>query len=271
MAPPFPSPTAKWHSTAYDSISPTRPELSAKGKAVVVTGGGTGIGAETARSFAAAGASRIALFGRRQQPLDETKASIEKEFGHVEVFVASTDITIQAQVDAAFDQFGKNGKIDVLISNAGVSGPLGSIGALDVKEFMDGVNANVGGNLIVAQAFLRHAAKGATVVDVNSAAAHVNMGPGFASYCVSKMGVFRLWDSVAFKSPDLRVFHVQPGVVDTEMNRQAGGVKALGYEDHGQCHFIIHEAGLHAYNYDSVSPGMLQRLACKRGSGFRKE
>jgi hypothetical protein len=42
MAPPFPSPTSKYHDTTYASISPTRPELSVKGKTVVVTGGGTG-------------------------------------------------------------------------------------------------------------------------------------------------------------------------------------------------------------------------------------
>ena len=37
---PFPSPTLKWHDKAYQSILPTRPELSAKGKNVLVVGGG---------------------------------------------------------------------------------------------------------------------------------------------------------------------------------------------------------------------------------------
>ena len=36
--------TKKWHSEPYPYISPTRPELSARGKNVIVTGGGTGIG-----------------------------------------------------------------------------------------------------------------------------------------------------------------------------------------------------------------------------------
>ena len=80
MAAPFPSPTKVWHDTAYDAISAKRPELSAKGKSVLVTGGGTGIGAETAYVFASAGASRIALFGRREQPLLETKKRIQQDF-----------------------------------------------------------------------------------------------------------------------------------------------------------------------------------------------
>jgi NAD(P)-dependent dehydrogenase (short-subunit alcohol dehydrogenase family) len=122
MASPYPSATKKWHSNTYPSISPTRPELSAKGKTVLITGGGTGIGAETARSFAQAGASRIALLGRREQPLLETKASIERQHPKVEVFVASTDVTNKSQVDAAFAKFVGDGKIDVLVSNAGLVG-----------------------------------------------------------------------------------------------------------------------------------------------------
>ena len=43
--PKFTSFTKTWHNKPYASISPSRPELSAKGKNVVVTGGGTGIGA----------------------------------------------------------------------------------------------------------------------------------------------------------------------------------------------------------------------------------
>ncbi|KAK5126162.1 hypothetical protein LTR08_005025 [Meristemomyces frigidus] len=53
----------------------------------------------------------------------------------------------------------------------------------------------------------------------------------FASYSIAKLAVFRLWDSLAFANPDLSVFHLQPGVVDTAMNKESGGVDALGFED----------------------------------------
>ncbi|KAF2420125.1 oxidoreductase [Tothia fuscella] len=232
MAPPFPGPTSIYHDNTYESISPTRPELSAKGKTVVVTGGGTGIGAETARSFAAAGASRIALFGRREQPLLDTKASIEQKFRGTEVFVASTDVTAKSQVDSTFAKFAGEGKIDVLISNAAVTGPLEAVKDVDTKKFLEGVHTNLAGNLYVAQAFLRHAAEDAVVVEVNSSAAHINIAPAFASYSVAKLAVFRLWDTIAFASPHIRVYHIQPGVVDTDMNRGVGGVAAIGFEDH---------------------------------------
>jgi NAD(P)-dependent dehydrogenase (short-subunit alcohol dehydrogenase family) len=240
---PFPSATRTWHSTSYPSISPTKPSLSAKGKTVLITGGGTGIGAETARSFAVAGASRIALLGRRIQPLLDTKAAIEREYGQTtKVFVSSTDVTKQSEVDSAFEKFvstiSDSGTkstidIDILVSNAAATGPFEGVEDADPTDFLNGVNINLGGALHVAQAFSRFAAPDAVIIDVNSNAAHVNYGPRFASYSIAKLAVFRLWDMVGFANPRWSVFHIQPGIVDTEMNRATGGVKAVGYEDHG--------------------------------------
>jgi len=236
-AAPFPSPTKKWHDKSYPAISPTRPELSAKGKTVVVTGGGTGIGAETARSFAQAGASRIALLGRREQPLLDTKASIGQEFPDVEVFVASTDVTDKSQVDSAFDKFVGDAKdkreIDILISNAATVGPQVPLADVDVDKFIEAAaQQNLRGSLNVAQAFLRHAATSAIVIEINSSVGHLNFAPGFGAYSISKFAIFRLWDTLAFENPGLTVFHVQPGVVDTAMNRESGGIDAVGFSDH---------------------------------------
>ncbi|KAH6672295.1 putative oxidoreductase [Halenospora varia] len=231
MAAPFPSPTSTWHTKTHQSISPTRPELSAKGKTCIITGGGTGIGAETARYFAEAGASRIALLGRREQPLLDTKASIEAKFANVEVFVASTDITKKSEVDSAFAKFVGNGKIHVLVSNAAVIGPQDSVEDADGDKFLEAIQKNLKGSLFVAQAFLRYAATDAVAIEINSCVAHLNFGPGFASYGIAKLAVFRLWDSLAFANPEISVFHVQPGVVDTAMNKEGGGVAALGFED----------------------------------------
>lgn len=150
---PFPSPTSTWRTETYSSLSPTRPELSAKGKTVVVTGGGTGIGAETAHYFAEAGAARIALLGRREQPLLDTKASIEHKFAGVEVFAASTDVTEKSEVDAAFANFLHGGNIHVLVSNAAIIGPMDSVEKADSEKFLTAIQRNLQGSLFVAQAF----------------------------------------------------------------------------------------------------------------------
>jgi NAD(P)-dependent dehydrogenase (short-subunit alcohol dehydrogenase family) len=106
---------------------------------VIVTGGGTGIGAETARCFAEAGASRIALLGRREQPLLDTKAFIEHKFADVEVFVAPTDVTKKSDVDAAFTKFAGNRKIDGLVSNAAMIGPQSPVRDVDGDKFLEAI------------------------------------------------------------------------------------------------------------------------------------
>ena len=201
---------------------------------MVVTGGGTGIGAETARYFAEAGSSRIALLGRREQPLLDTKASIEHKFADVEVFVASTDVTKKSEVDAAFAKFVGDRKIHVLVSNAAMIGPQDPVKDADGDKFIEAIEQNLRGSLFVAQAFLRYASTDAVAIDVSSSAAHLNFVPGFASYSIAKLAIFRLWDSLAFANPELSVFHVQPGVVATAMNKEAGGIDIVGFEDEGK-------------------------------------
>ncbi|GMG30698.1 unnamed protein product [Aspergillus oryzae] len=250
---PFPSPTSKWHTETYPSISPTRPELSARGKTIVITGGGTGIGAETAHHFAEAGASRIILLGRREQPLLDTKASIDSKSSGVEVIVVPTDITKKDEVDEAFARFVGNGTIHVLVSNAAVIGPQDAVSDVDSDRFLDAIQQNLKGSLNVAQAFLHYASKDAVVIETSSSAAHVNFAPGFAAYSIAKLAVFRLWDSVAFANPELSVFHVQPGVVDTAMNREAGGVAAMGFADDGKWDDGSLEVELHRLTFIPVS------------------
>ncbi|KAJ8122071.1 hypothetical protein ONZ43_g1642 [Nemania bipapillata] len=227
-APPFPSPTKRWHTKAQSCGSPSRPEVSAKGKSVLVTGGGTtGIGGETARYFAAAGATRIALLGRRESPLAENKAFIESQYPGVEVVAISADITKQSDVESAFSRFARSGKIDVLIHTAAVIGPKEAVTEADSAAYLDAIQVNLAGAFWVSRAFVKHAAPNAVAVAINSWGAHLSLNDHFSSYCVAKMAVYRLWDTVALANPNLSIFHTQPGVIITEMNLTTGGAKSF--------------------------------------------
>lgn len=87
-----------------------------KGKNVVITGGGTGLGKAMALRFASLGA-RIAVLGRRRDPLEETVKELHDN-GSDAVFT-TCDVRDPEQVEKAFNLFhDKLGHIDVLVNNA---------------------------------------------------------------------------------------------------------------------------------------------------------
>lgn len=86
-------------------------------KVVIVTGAGSGIGAATARRFAAEGATVI-LAGRTQEKLDRVAASLPPGKAVVRV----TDVSQQSEVEAMVDETVRRfGRLDVLVNNAGVA------------------------------------------------------------------------------------------------------------------------------------------------------
>ncbi|EAT90431.1 hypothetical protein HBI56_049470 [Parastagonospora nodorum] len=219
------SPTKVFHKTTYPALDPTRPELSVKGKTIIVTGGGTGIGAAAATYFAKAGASLIAILGRREQPLLDTKAAINKSFPSTQVLTISVDVTDKGEADAAFAKVAaasSTKKLDVLISNAAVMGTLGTIAEIDSKKWVDGISTNLTINFNVTNAFLAHCSQDGVIIESNSCASHMDIASGFSTYTVSKLATARFFQCVQFENPSLRVFCVQPGAVLTDMNRNSG-------------------------------------------------
>jgi len=132
MQPPFPSLTAEWHNTSYPAIDPSRPALSAAAKTVVVTGAGSGIGRETIRAYATAGASHFALLGRTLATLSETKDIVETEFPSVRVTTHVVDVADEAAVQKAAKDIGI---WDILILNAAAVTRPTSIAQADVNDW----------------------------------------------------------------------------------------------------------------------------------------
>jgi NAD(P)-dependent dehydrogenase (short-subunit alcohol dehydrogenase family) len=247
---PFPSFTQVWHRDSYPAIAPTAPTQSARGKTVIITGGGGSIGAATARSFAVAGAARIAILGRTESKLLATKAQIESRKGNTTtVWVFVCDVFDQAAVDKTFAELdrqlksttGENLKIDVLVLNAGYckhQQPL--TGDMPIDEWMLGITGNLTGPLVVTRAFLRYVrseedrkAKGLgapVVINVSSCASFVVIMPGISAYSVGKAAGAVLMQHLQLEYPDMRVVTIQPGGPDSAMQRDAG-VKPM---DHGE-------------------------------------
>ncbi len=216
----FVSFTKTWHSKLYPAIDPSRPELSAAGKNVIVTGGGTGIGRAIAISFARAGAASVAILGRRPDRLQTAAAEIVRAGSPAtRVLTEVADVTQPASVEAAFARIGDQvGRIDVLVVNAGVLTTIGPVAGYDLDEFRRGFETNLFGVLNTVQAFLPRAAPHAKLFNISSCIGHIAPFEGSASYAVSKAAGIKLLDFVASENPDLHVVNVHPGVVDTEIN-----------------------------------------------------
>lgn len=225
----FPSPTKTWHNTSYPSISPTRPQLSADGKVILITGGGIGIGPAVAAAFADAGSKKIAILGRTLKALSATQTALESSHPGLTVLPLVADVTDPIAVNIAFKTARQRlGPVDVLVSSAGYMADKATIAEADIAEWWRGLEVNVKGNMIVAQAFLNNrAAENSTIIAYTTGAAHLPALGGFSSYAVSKMSMIKFYDYLAAEYSDVRVFNVHPGVIMTEMGYKAldGGIE----------------------------------------------
>ena len=127
-----------------------RSNLKFNGKTVVVTGSGTGIGQAIAKKFVEQGAN-IIIMGRRKEPLDQTAGILEEiiasagSSGKV-VVCPGIDVSDEAGINSMFDNLKKQfGKVDIIVNNAGVSGPVKTFTNASFKEFRDAVGIHLTG------------------------------------------------------------------------------------------------------------------------------
>lgn len=230
----FPSLTKTYHKTVYGAINPE--SLSMAGKNIVITGGGSGIGAAMVLAFVQAGAASVSMLGRRIEKLEETRANAALLAPEVPVYVYGTDVSQEQGVKAAFAQISQQcGKIDVLISNHGykpkVKPAHSAIKEIDVEEWWKCFETNIKGTFNVVQAFLQCKAEHATAMYVTSALSHFDGSPKSSGYAASKAGGVRLFSTLQAEHPEIRVVSMHPGVVNTGVVRDA---KVAGNSDDGR-------------------------------------
>jgi NAD(P)-dependent dehydrogenase (short-subunit alcohol dehydrogenase family) len=223
MAPaPFPSMTDTYHITAYPSILPTRPEQSAAGKTIVITGGGAGIGAAIAVDFAIAGAKTIGIVGRTQSTLTETASRIEAANKNVKVLTSTADILDPAALEKAFSGFkAASGPIDIFVNNAAYFPENIGIKDAEVNEWWKGYEINVKGSFNVIKAFLPNVAPSATIINVTTGGIHIPYIPGMSSYAPSKLAASKVFEYLQGEYPELRVHQFHPGVIMTTMGQKS--------------------------------------------------
>jgi NAD(P)-dependent dehydrogenase (short-subunit alcohol dehydrogenase family) len=191
-------------------------------KIALVTGASRGIGAATARALAREGAHVVAL-ARTVGALEELDDAIRTAGG------SATLVPADLKDFAALDRLGgalheRYGRLDILVGNAGILGPLSPLGHVEPTAWDDVIAINVTANfrLIRSMDRLLRAADAGRVVFVSSGAA-ANVRAYWGPYSVAKAALEVLARSYAAEhvNTNVRVNLINPGPIRTRMRAQA--------------------------------------------------
>ena len=190
----------------------------------VITGGGRGIGAATALRLAADG-HHVVIAVRADRDRAEHTAAQVRAAGRGAVVVLA-DVTDEDAVDRIFDTAARElGPVTGLVNNAGITGPLGPLTAVDAATIRRVVDVNVVGYLLCARRAARDmAGRGGAIVNVSSGAATTGSPGEYVHYAASKGAVDTMTLGLAGELGPLgiRVNTVSPGRTWTEMHAAMG-------------------------------------------------
>ena len=182
------------------------------GRTALITGGGTGLGAAIAKSLHAAGAA-VVLTGRRPEPLQELADELGERADWRLCDVADPH-SVTDLAESLHEM-----EISILISNAGVGGPVAELIDIDVEAWDEVFDINVRGVFLMCRAFLPAmiiAGRGDVInlASVSGKRPLIRRTP----YCASKMAVIGLTSTLAFEvSPHgINVNSLSPGPVAGE-------------------------------------------------------
>jgi NAD(P)-dependent dehydrogenase (short-subunit alcohol dehydrogenase family) len=192
--------------------------MSLKDKVVLITGGGSGIGADAAQAFYQAGA-KIVLNGRREQILAQTAARIDptgERVGYMTGDIGQLE-TSQNIVKLAVSRFGG---VDILLNNAGVFAP---------KPFLEHTTADLDSYLNLLRGYFYMSQAAIAQMQQRESGSIVNIGSMWSSHAIAatpcsgsstaKGGVHALTRNLAIEfAPDkIRVNAIAPAVVETPL------------------------------------------------------
>ncbi|KZV66189.1 NAD(P)-binding protein [Peniophora sp. CONT] len=195
-----------------------------KDKVIIVTGGSTGIGATAALFYAKAGA-KVIIVARRIEKLEQCKKNIEKDDPDAQVLTMVGDISDpevgKRAVKTAVDTYGR---LDIVLANqfSIMGGAMGRFGDKDPASWWHTQEVNVRGTMNIIHPAIPELLKTkGQIVVTSSQGAHQRITT-FADYQISKHTLNRFVEFLALDYPELAVYAVSPGVVQTE-----GAIEAI--------------------------------------------
>jgi NAD(P)-dependent dehydrogenase (short-subunit alcohol dehydrogenase family) len=191
-------------------------------KVLLVTGGGRGIGAATARLAAERGYAVCINYLR-----DAAAEKLAKEIGGIAV---AADVSVEADVVRLFETIdAKLGRIGALVNNAGVVDKGSRVEAISAARLQRMFGINVYGSFLCAREAIkrmskRHGGTGGAIVNVSSIAARLGGSGEYVDYAAAKGAIDTFTIGLAKElGPDgIRVNAVRPGIINTEIHASSG-------------------------------------------------
>jgi NAD(P)-dependent dehydrogenase (short-subunit alcohol dehydrogenase family) len=201
------------------------------GKVCIVTGAAGSLGLAVAARFVAEGA-RVMLVDREPGPLAEAERMLGAASGRVASITADVadSVATRAYVEATVAAFGA---IDVLFSNAGISGPILPVTDYPEDVFDRVLAVNVKGAFLACKHALPAMRDGGSIV-MTASVVGVTSDPGICAYAASKHALIGLMRTVAKETArrGIRVNAIAPGPIDNGFQRdvERGLTRVLGQD-----------------------------------------
>ena len=194
---------------------------------VLITGGGRGIGAATARLAAERGYAVCVNYLRNREAADKVVSAIEQAGGRAKAVAG--DVAREADVLRMFDEAAKLGPLAALVNNAGILERQARLDDMDAARFERVFATNITGAFLCAREAVRrmstrHGGKGGAIVNVSSMASRLGSPGEYVDYAASKGAIDALTIGLAKEvaAEGIRVNAVRPGVIYTDIHASGG-------------------------------------------------
>ena len=199
-----------------------------RGGVVIVTGGGRGIGAATARLAAERGYAVCVNYRSDAAAANEVVAHARK--AGAEAMATQGDVAVEADVLRLFDAAAARlGPVTALVNNAGILERQCRLDEMDAARFQRILATNVMGSLLCAREAVRrmstrHGGRGGAIVNVSSMASRLGSPGEYIDYAASKGAIDTLTIGLAKEVAEegIRVNSVRPGVIHTDIHASGG-------------------------------------------------